>query len=130
MRTGEPGGGVILAYGAMVHPAAEAAAALEAEGLLPTVVDARFAKPLDEDLFLRLIGPGEAVITVEEAVTAGGFGSAVRELLDARGRRDVRILEIGLPIEVYPVGKVDQIRRDFGLDAPGLTSRFRSFLKG
>ncbi len=130
LRQGSPGGGLILAYGAMVHPALEAAAALEAEGLRPTVVDARFAKPLDEELILRLAEPAGKVITVEEAVTAGGFGSAVRELLDARERYDVKVLEIGLPIEVYPVGKVDQIRRDFGLDVPGLTARFRAFLIG
>ncbi len=129
LREGAAGGGLIIAYGEMVHPAIEAAAALEAEGLKPTVVDARFAKPLDEELILRLAGPGEAIITVEEAVTAGGFGSAVRELLDARGRFDTRFLEVGLPMEIYPVGKTDQIKRDFGLDVPGLTARFRTFLK-
>ncbi|MDD8027412.1 MAG: 1-deoxy-D-xylulose-5-phosphate synthase [Acidobacteriota bacterium] len=129
LREGDGNGDLILAYGSMVHPAAEAAAGLEAEGLKPAVVDARFAKPLDEETILRLAKPGRAVITVEEGVTLGGFGSAVREMLDARGRHDIRFLAIGLPDKPYPVGKADEIRRDFGLDVPGLTARFRDFLK-
>jgi 1-deoxy-D-xylulose-5-phosphate synthase len=129
LREGGTDGGVILAYGSMVYPALEAAAALETEGLKPAVVDARFAKPLDEELILRLARPGASVITVEEGVIAGGFGSTVREMLDAHGRFDVRFLEIGLPIEVYPVGKTDQIKRDFGLDVPGLITHFRKFLE-
>ncbi|MCX6561883.1 MAG: 1-deoxy-D-xylulose-5-phosphate synthase [Candidatus Aminicenantes bacterium] len=129
LREGGENADLILAYGSLVHPALEAAKALEAEGLRTTVVDARFAKPLDEEIILRCAQPGRAVITVEEAVTAGGFGTAVRELLDARGRGDIRFLSVGLPIEIYPVGKTEQIKRDFRLDAPGLTEQFREFLK-
>jgi 1-deoxy-D-xylulose-5-phosphate synthase len=129
LRQGDEGAGLILAYGHMVCPALEAAAALETEGLRPTVADARFAKPLDEELILRYAAPGARIVTIEEGVAAGGFGSAVRELLDARGRWDVRFEAVGLPIEVYPVGKTDQIKHDFGLDVPGLTARFREFFK-
>jgi 1-deoxy-D-xylulose-5-phosphate synthase len=129
LRRGDEGAGLILAYGHMVHPALEAAAALEAEGLRPTVADARFAKPLDEELILRFATPAARIITIEEGVASGGFGSAVRELLDARGRCDVRFEAVGLPIEIYPVGKTDQIKCDFRLDVPGLTARFREFFK-
>jgi 1-deoxy-D-xylulose-5-phosphate synthase len=123
------GDDLILAYGSMVYPALEAARALESEGLNLAVADARFAKPLDEEFILRRARNGRAVITVEEAILAGGFGSAVRELLDAHVRFDIRFLAIGLPDELYPVGKTDQIRRQFGLDVEGLKERFRAFLK-
>jgi 1-deoxy-D-xylulose-5-phosphate synthase len=78
---------------------------------------------------LSFATPAARIITVEEGVASGGFGSAVRELLDARGRCNVRFEAVGLPIEIYPVGKTDQIKRDFGLDVPGLTVRFREFFK-
>ena len=69
------------------------------------------------------------VITAEEGVVAGGFGSAVRELLDANGCFDVRFLAIGLPIEIYPCGKVEQIKRMYDLDVPGLVKRIRAFYR-
>ena len=123
------GDDLVLAYGSMVYPALEAARALEGEGIRLAVADAKFAKPLDEELILRYARSGRTIITAEEAILAGGFGSAVRELLDANGRFDVRFLAIGVPIEIYPVGKSDQIRKQFHLDADGLKSSFRVFLK-
>ncbi len=123
------GDDLVLAYGSMVYPALEAARALENEGIRLAVADAKFAKPLDEELILRYAQSGRAIITVEEAVAAGGFGSAVREFLDASGRFDIRFLSVGLPIEIYPVGKSDQIKRQFRIDAEGLKDRFRDFLR-
>jgi len=120
---------LVFAYGAMVYPALEAARALEAEGLSLAVVDAKFAKPLDEAVLLRYAGEGRAVITVEEGIVVGGFGSAVREFLDGRGFFGLRFKAVGVPLEVYSVGKVAQIRRRFRLDAEGLAARFREFLR-
>jgi 1-deoxy-D-xylulose-5-phosphate synthase len=128
-QTLKPGRDLVFAYGAMVYPALEAARALEAEGLSLAVVDARFAKPLDEEVLLDYAGQGRAVITVEEGVAAGGFGSAVREFLDGRGLFGLRFKAIGLSLEVYPVGKVPEIRRRFRLDAGGLAAQFREFLR-
>jgi len=122
------GKGLLLAYGSMVYPALEAATELEKEGLSLAVINARFAKPLDEEAILPYAQKGNAVITVEEGVVSGGFGSAVRELLDRERRFDLRFLAIGLPAEVYPMGKADQIRKIYGLDAAGLASRIQRFL--
>jgi 1-deoxy-D-xylulose-5-phosphate synthase len=72
---------------------------------------------------------GRIVITAEEGVVAGGFGSAVRELLDANGCFNVRFLAIGLPVEIYPCGKVPQIKRMYDLDVPGLVKRIRAFYR-
>jgi 1-deoxy-D-xylulose-5-phosphate synthase len=119
---------LLLALGSMVNPALEAAERLEKEGIRLAVVNARFAKPLDEETILSLARKAGAVLTVEEGVLAGGFGSAVRELLDRHRRFDIRFKSIGLPLEVYPLGKADQIKRRYGLDANGLADQIRAFL--
>ena len=75
---------LILALGASVYPALEAAKELEKQGFSATVVNARFVKPLDEPLILSLAAQHGRVLTVEENVVAGGFGSAVLELLADR----------------------------------------------
>ncbi len=119
---------LLFAFGTMVAPALEAARTLEAEGLSLAMVNARFAKPLDEEMILRFAEAGRTIVTVEEGVVAGGLGSAVRELLDRAGRFGVRFRAIGIPLEVYPVGKTHEIRRRFGLDAAGLAAQIRDFL--
>jgi 1-deoxy-D-xylulose-5-phosphate synthase len=133
----EPGRGELLkegrdllfALGAMVGPALEAAAELDKEGISLAVANARFVKPLDEEMVLRYAEPGRAVITAEEGVLDGGFGSAVREVLDGKKRFGVRFLRIGIPLEIYPLGKTEEIRRRLDLDARGLVHRIRNFYK-
>ena len=116
-----------LTFGSMTAPALKAAEELEKEGISLAVVNARFAVPLDGKTVLGRVRPGGVVITAEEGVVAGGFGSAVREFLDGAGVFDVRFLDIGLPAEIYPCGKPDEIRALYGLDVPGLVKRIRDF---
>jgi len=118
---------LLFAFGNMVPEALGAAAELEAAGISMAVVNARFAKPLDEELILRYALPGRTVITVEEGVLPGGLGSAVRELLDREKRFDIRFKAVGIPLEIYPVGKAEEIRRSFGLDATGLAGVIKNF---
>jgi 1-deoxy-D-xylulose-5-phosphate synthase len=120
---------LLLAFGSLVYPALEASKALEKEGISLAVVNARFAKPLDEEVILQYARPGGVILTAEEAVLAGGFGSAVRELLDGEKKFDLRFKRIGLPVEIYPLGKVDQIKRMFDLDTEGLIKQIREFYK-
>jgi 1-deoxy-D-xylulose-5-phosphate synthase len=120
---------LLLAFGNMVLPALEAAEQLEKEGISLAVVNARFVKPLDEELILRYARPGRFVFTAEEGVIEGGFGSAVREFLDGQNLFDLRFKRIGLPVEIYPVGKVEQIKASYRLDVPGLIDRIREFYK-
>jgi 1-deoxy-D-xylulose-5-phosphate synthase len=119
---------LVLAYGSMVWPALAAVKRLARAGLKLAVANARFAKPLDKDLILRFARPGRTIITAEEGVVAGGFGSAVRELLDREKRFGVRLLQIGLPDKIYPLGKRDEIRKLFGLDELGLARRIKEFM--
>jgi 1-deoxy-D-xylulose-5-phosphate synthase len=121
------GENLLLAFGSQVPAALEAAAELDKESLSFAVINARFAKPLDEEAILSYAQKGNAIITVEEGVVSGGFGSAVREFLDRERRFDIRFLAIGLPAEVYPAGKSDEIKRMFGLDSSGLAARIRRF---
>jgi 1-deoxy-D-xylulose-5-phosphate synthase len=120
---------LVLAVGSMVYPALEAAKRLEDEGISLAVVNVRFVKPLDEEAILRFAHKGSTIITIEEGVIAGGFGSAVREFLDKEKRFDIRFKSIGLPLEVYPLGKSDQIKRRLNLDADGLVAQIRDFFK-
>jgi len=120
---------LFIALGSMVYPALEAARRLEKEGINLAVVNARFAKPLDEEVILRFAKKGSAIVTAEEGVTAGGFGSAVRELLDREKKFDIRFKSIGLPLEIYPLGKVEQIKKQYLLDEEGLFKQIRDFYK-
>jgi 1-deoxy-D-xylulose-5-phosphate synthase len=121
---------LLLALGSMVYPALEAARRLEQEGISLAVVNARFAKPLDEEVILRFAKKGTVIITAEEGVTAGGFGSAVRELLDREKRFDIRFKSIGLPLEIYALGKVEQIKKKYLLDEEGLFKQIKEFMAG
>jgi len=120
---------LIIALGSMVYPALSAARRLAEEGMNFAVMNARFAKPLDERIILRFAQPGRTIITVEEGVVTGGFGSAVRELLDREECFSVRFKSIGLPLEIYPLGKADQIKKKYLLDEEGLFCQIRDFYK-
>lgn len=121
---------LFIALGSMVYPALEAARMLEQEGISMAVVNARFAKPLDEELILRFAKKGSVIITAEEGVTVGGFGSAVREFLDREKRFDIKFRSIGLPLEIYPHGKVEQIKKKYFLDEEGLFKQIKEFYAG
>ena len=115
---------VILAYGHPVGAALEAAEALARDGLEATVVNARFAKPLDAERILALAAASGRFVTVEEHVVTGGFGSAVGELLAERGAR-VELEMIGIPDEHVDHGAQKLWRRHYGLDADGIAAAVR-----
>jgi 1-deoxy-D-xylulose-5-phosphate synthase len=112
----------ILAFGAMVKPALEAAAELNA-----TVANMRFVKPLDRELVMRLAASHELLVTVEENVVAGGAGSAVEEAL-AAGGYSVPVLTLGLPDRFVEHGDPAQLLADCGLDAAGIAKSVRERL--
>ena len=116
----------LLALGSMVHPCLEAADRLETQGISVGVVNARFVKPLDEELILELAQRGP-IVTVEEAQRQGGFGSAVSEFLQDRGV-EARILAIGLPDEFVEHGKPAILQGQVGLTVDAVVRRVESFL--
>ncbi len=126
LREGETA--AVLALGTMVRPALEAAAALAEEGLSLTVVNARFVKPLDEELFIALAEKHRILITIEENSLPGGFGSAVLELLEQRGVSGTRVLRLGYPDSAIPQGEQHELRAMLGLDSAGIINSIRTFL--
>ncbi len=110
----------ILTIGTMLAPAVEAARRLsERDGLRVAVADARFAKPLDRELILRLAKDAGRLLTVEENVVAGGFGQAVCALVQACGN-PARVISLGIPDRFVPHGTPAGLRAEMGLDAGGI----------
>lgn len=111
----------ILAIGNTVQAAIEAAKNLEEdEQISTTVVNARFIKPLDTEVILKLAQKTGKIVTVEENVIQGGFGSAVMELLHAHGLDHVVIRCLGLPDQYIEHGSQSLLRHKYGLDAEGI----------
>ncbi len=108
--------GALLAYGTMVYTAYEAAIELANEGINLTVVNARFAKPLDEELIRHLIKEQPFLITLEEHSLSGGFGSAVLELYTNKGWRNCKIICLGIPDKFIPHGPRDTLLAQCGLN--------------
>ena len=116
----------ILAYGSMVYPSVEAAKNLEKDGVETTVVNARYVKPLDSELILALAQSKRLIVTVEEAYLAGGFGSAVMELLEANGMLDsVKIVRLGVPDRIVTHGDPKLLLAKYGLDADGIYNKVK-----
>jgi 1-deoxy-D-xylulose-5-phosphate synthase len=117
----------LLGYGYGVSVALAAAEILAEHDLRPTVADARFAKPLDEELLERLALGHDLVVTIEENVLAGGFGSAALEHLedafaDRPGER-ARVMRIGLPDRYVTHGKPALLREEVGLTGEAVAER-------
>jgi 1-deoxy-D-xylulose-5-phosphate synthase len=112
----------ILSLGNTVLPALEASEALGRQGISCAVADARFVKPLDEELILELASRVGGIVTVEEHAGSGGFGSAVLEMLAAHGCR-VPIEIIAVPDEFVEHGKQTDLRTTYALDGPGIARR-------
>jgi 1-deoxy-D-xylulose-5-phosphate synthase len=117
---------LVLALGAAVGCALEAGGALAEEGFRPAIVNARFAKPLDVELICSRAAQTGRVVTVEEGALAGGFGSAVLELLADRGLAGVAVRRIGLPDRFLPHGDTQQLHEACGLDAASIIKTVRS----
>lgn len=111
----------ILGIGATVVPCLEAASALAGSGVDCAVVNARFVKPLDADLILKTAAETQRLVTVEENVLAGGFGSAVMALLEQRGLSEVKVKCLGLPDGFVEHGSQETLRAQYGLDSRGIT---------
>lgn len=115
----------IIAIGSMVYPSIEAAKLLEKDGITTTVVNARFVKPLDRELMLKLAKAVERIITVEEGVLEGGFGSAVMELLLEEGIK-IPVLRFGLPSKFIEQGKREELLDIYGLSPQKIYQRIKA----
>jgi 1-deoxy-D-xylulose-5-phosphate synthase len=110
----------IIAIGVSVWPAVKAAEQLSQEGLSTAVINARFVKPLDQELIVRMAKRVRYVVTVEEGCQMGGFGSAVLEALSEAGVTGVRTKILGLPDWYIEQGPQDLLRERYGLTTEGI----------
>ena len=116
----------LLAYGTGVQKALAAADLLAERGIHATVADARFAKPIDAGLAAQLAAEHELLVTVEEGVLAGGFGSAVWERLSDAGLGSPRILRVGLPDRYVTHGSPKLLHEEVGFTGERIAERIES----
>ena len=113
----------ILAFGTMVGRSRKAAEVLDG-----TLVDMRFAKPLDEKLLRELAKSHEYFVTIEDNVVMGGVGSAVNEFF-AKANLSVKLKNLGLPDKFLPHGLRGEILAEVGLDEEGILEAISEFIK-
>jgi 1-deoxy-D-xylulose-5-phosphate synthase len=118
----------LLGYGTGVGKALEAAELLAADGVAATVADARFAKPIDAGLVVQLAAEHDLLVTVEEGILAGGFGTAVWETLNEGGGPVPRILRVGLPDRYVTHGTPALLHREVGYTGERIAERVRAAL--
>ncbi len=117
--------GVLLACGAMFSACVQASERLAGEGLDFGVVNARFIKPLDTETMLRAVGESPVVLTVEEGVLMGGFGSAVLEAAADAGLSAAKVRRLGIPDRYIEHGSRHELLSDLGLDVAGIVRACR-----
>jgi 1-deoxy-D-xylulose-5-phosphate synthase len=118
----------ILALGSMVYPCLEAAERLARLDIHATVINARFIKPLDEDLILCLAAEKQFLVTAEEGTEYGGFGAMVAALLQDR-KIPASIVRIAVPDRIIPHGAPNLLHAKYGLDVDGIVERIQRFAR-
>jgi 1-deoxy-D-xylulose-5-phosphate synthase len=119
----------ILAIGSTVYPSLEAASILFNNGINAFVVNMRFVKPIDRKIIIESCQKTGALITVEENVLQGGFGSAVLEVLEEEGMNTIHMKRIGIPDRFIEHGSQSIIREKYQLTPSGIAATILEFLK-
>jgi len=116
----------IIAVGQTVYPALEAGERLiKEEGINPTVVNARFVKPVDEHMLTEILENHDIIVTVEDNAVIGGFGSAVLEFAARKGILK-KVINLGIPDRFIEHGSQDILRKEAGIDAESIYNRIIS----
>jgi 1-deoxy-D-xylulose-5-phosphate synthase len=113
----------LVAVGTMVATAVTVAHQLQGSGINCTVVNARFVKPLDEALLLGLTTDHRVIVTIEENIVAGGFGSAVLELFASKQVTKVKCVTLGIPDQFVTHGSTDILLQLCGLDSDSICQK-------
>nr|WP_278429764.1 1-deoxy-D-xylulose-5-phosphate synthase [Brevibacillus laterosporus] len=129
MEVVKEGKGVaVLSFGHIYDVAEKAINLLQMDGIMPMFVNARFCKPLDEELLLRLAKENMDIVTVEEGCVQGGFGSAVMEFYAEQGYHNIVVEPMGVPDYFVEHGSVKEQRQEISLTAEAIAARVRSLL--
>ncbi|HET7627493.1 MAG TPA: 1-deoxy-D-xylulose-5-phosphate synthase [Bacillales bacterium] len=120
----------ILSFGPMIQTAEKAAETLALEGCSVKIINARFLKPLDEAMLSGLADEHMPILTVEEGVLKGGFGTAVLEYFNEQGYDTSQIRRMGLPDRYIEHGSVGDLLNEVGLTVEGICKNIRSLVPG
>ncbi len=118
----------VIAIGSTVYPALAAAEKLKGEGISARVINSRFVKPLDRDLMCDTASSLKKIITVEENVLMGGFGSAVLELFQETGISDITVKMLGINDEFAEQATQAELRSMYGIDEDGIAEAARELM--
>lgn len=119
---------VILTFGTTIKMALQAAEELQKEGKSIRVVNARFIKPLDESMLNEILSEGMPILTIEEAVLQGGFGSSVLEYIHDKKVSHIKVERMGIPDEFIEHGSVDALLEEIGLTKTQVAETLRDLL--
>jgi 1-deoxy-D-xylulose-5-phosphate synthase len=120
---------LILAIGSTVCESMKAQSILKKNGVSATVIDSRFVKPLDVDMIASFAQKIPRIITVEENVRQGGFGSAVIECLNDQGINDFSLIRLGIPDVFVEHGSQKILRSKYGIDSDGIINAVENLMK-
>lgn len=120
----------LLAVGSMVEIGAEVCRSLQEKGLQPSLINARFVKPVDEDILEELVKEHRFVVTLEEGVITGGYGQNVASWYEARGIPQVRVCPVALPDQFIEHGSVEILREKYAISAERVTERVLALCRG
>jgi 1-deoxy-D-xylulose-5-phosphate synthase len=127
LQHGENDRVAIFAIGALVPMAGDVALKLEAEGISAAVINARFAKPIDREMLEFYARTVDVILTMEDHVLRGGFGSAVLEELSNAGL-STPVVRIGWPDQFIEHGKLDALRAKYGVTVEAALAKLRPYL--
>jgi len=113
----------ILTFGTTIPMALEASELLEKQGISVRVINARFIKPLDKNMLSQLLDQNLPILTIEEAVLQGGFGSSVLEFAQEKGNYHARIDRMGIPDRFIEHGDVPSLLEEIGLTTEEVVKR-------
>jgi 1-deoxy-D-xylulose-5-phosphate synthase len=120
---------LLLPLGTLVGPALEAAGRLARAGISAAVINPRFVKPLDRSLIPDMARRVGRVVTIEEHMLAGGFGSAVLELFEELRLGGVQVRRMGIPDVLVEQGTQAAMRARFGLTAEGIQAAAENLVR-
>ena len=118
----------LVALGTMVETAGKVSELLKEKGFFPTIVNARFAKPMDMELMGKIANSHSLLVTIEESVVMGGFGETLISKLHCEKEEHAQILNIGIRDEFVPHGSVSDLHRQQGLDPESIAEKILAYL--
>jgi len=120
---------LILAVGSMVYPALDAAFELSSEGIEVEVINCRIIKPLDQELLLSSFKRFDKILTIEENVLSGGFGSSIAEFIFEKGAQKIDLKRLGIPDKFIEHGSRKELLNLLGLDKEGIIKAVKQMVK-